>query len=243
MVIYSVNAEQVKCFEDRFYELRTSALTDVMDKNIPVACFRQTLMNLPNAISKENEEFVIEKYSTFKEAESVEDIFLHLNFYLSFLDFSLLEHIIEHFGSFSLQCKMKQYSMDMGLFRAETSVADIIPHLSGRPEPPPHFARLKMKLNFDPQTCTLEYLEQHRRNFGSVCSLSKFTLFLVELQEGSLVEIWLIPLNCVPILKDLIQEKNVTRVFLHLDILELSVNNECLYPFSTPKVSRSEELS
>ena len=228
------SAERVNWFERRFYDLRTSALTEVMDKDIPVAHFRQTLMTLPNAISKQHEEFIIGKYSVFMQAESVEYIFAHLNFYLSFIDFSLLEHIIEHFGSPVLQQKMKQYSRDMATFRSETAVADIIPHLSGSPEPPPQYVRLKMTLNFDPKTCTLEDLEQHRKKFGSEFSLPKFALFLMEIGEGSLVEVYLVPSDIVSSLKDLVQKKSLT-FFLNLEILKLSVNEECLYPFSTPK--------
>ena len=188
-------------------------------------------MTLPIAISKEHEEFFVDKYSVFMQAESVEYIFTHLNFYLSFIDFSLLEHIIKHFGSPGLQQKMKQYSKDMAIFRTETSVAEIIPHLSKRPElpAPPHFAQLKMKLNFDPKTCTLEDLEQHRKILGSEFSLSKFALFLVEIGEGSLVELYLVPSDIVPTLKNLVQKKTFT-LFRELKILELYVNKECLYP-------------
>ena len=225
-------AEQVKWFESRFYDLRNSALTEV--KDIPVDRFRQTLTTLPNAISKQHEEFILDKYSIFMQAKSVEYIFAHLNFYLSFIDFSLLEHIIEHFGSPSLQQRMMQYSKDMELFRTETPVADVIPYLSGRPEPPPHFAKLKMKLNFDPKTCTLEDLEQHRKKFGSEFSLSKFVLFLMELGEGSLVVVCLIPSDIIPSLKDLVRKKTST-VFLNLDILKLSVNEERFYPVSAAK--------
>ena len=193
---------------------------------------------LPNAISKQHEEFILDKYSIFMQAKSVEYIFAHLNFYLSFIDFSLLEHIIEHFGSCNLQQRMKQYSKDMEMFRTETPVADVIPYLSGRPEPPPHFARLKMKLNFDPKTCTLEDLEQHRKKFGSEFSLSKFALFLRELGEGSLVEVYLIPWDIVPSLKDLVQKKSAT-FFHELNVLDLYVNEECLYPplYPLPPVS------
>ena len=257
------SAERVNWFESRFYDLRTSALTEVMDKDIPVVHFRQTLMTLPNAISKQHEEFIIRKYSVFMQAESVEYIFAHLNFYLSFIDFSLLEHIIEYFGSPGLQQKtlllqtratkvfndeeigsqtsiseqgtsVKQYSRDMATFRSETAVADIIPHLSSSPEPPPEYVRLKMKLNFDPKTCTLEDLEQHRKKFGSEFSLPKFALFLVEIGEGSLVEVYLVPSDIVSSLKDLVQKKSLT-FFLNLEILKLFVNEECLYPCSTPK--------
>ena len=194
-------------------------------------------MTLPYAISKEHEQFLLSKYHLFEKAQTIERIFLHLNLYLSFIDFSLLEHIVEHFGSHGLQQKMKQYSRDMEMFSMETPVIDIIrfiPHLSDRCKPPPHFARLKMKLNFDPKTCTLGDLEQHRKNCGGEFLLSKFALFLVEIGEGSLVEVYLVPSDIVPALKDHVQKKSLT-FFLNLEILKLSVNEECLYPCSTPK--------
>ena len=190
---------------------------------------------LPNAISKQHEKFITEKYSVFMQANSVEYIFAHLNFYLSFIDFSLLEHIIEHFGSPGLQQSMEKYATDMVRFRSETTVADIIPHLSGRPDSPPDYVKLEMKLNFDPKTCTLEDLEQHRKRLGSEFSLSKFALFLVKLGEGSLVEVYLVPLNIVPTLKRHVQQKSLT-FFLNLEILKLFVNEEHLYPFSTQKL-------
>ena len=199
-----------------------------------MARFRRTLMMLPKAISEEHKGYITENYSLFKEAGSVEDIFVHLNFYLSFLDFSLLEHIIKHFGSCDLQQRMKEYSRDVQIFRTETLVADIIPHLSHKPEPPPHFVKLMLKLDFDPETCSLEVLEQHRKKCGSALSLSKFAFFLVALQEGSLVAVWLIPLDIVPSLKDCIKTKSLT-FFLNHKILKLSVNEKCLYPFSTSK--------
>ena len=238
MLLYNIGIisadEQVKQFESRFHKLRTTALTEVENNGVTIACFRRTLMTLPKAISKENEEFLKTKYPLFEKAQTIESIFLHLNFYLSFIDFSLLEHIIEHFGSPSLKQQMAQYSRDIKMFRTETPVIDIIPHLSGRPKPPPHFTELEMNLDFDPKTCTLEDLEQHRKNFGREFSLSEFAIFLVKLEKGSLVAVWLIPLDIVSKLKGHIQQKSVT-FFLKFKILELSINEECLYPYSTPK--------
>ena len=191
-------------------------------------------MTLPHAISKEHEQFLLSKYHLFEKAQTIESIFLHLNFYLSFIDFSLLEHIIEHFGDPDLQQRMKQYSKDMAMFRMETPVIAIIPHLSGRPKPPRHFTSLRMKLNLDPKTCTLEDLEQHRKKFGSEFSLSKFALFLVETRVGSLVEVFLIPADIVPSLKELVQQKRLTS-FHNLRILDLYVNDECLHSALRPQ--------
>ena len=75
------------------------ALKEITEKRIPVTEFRQTLMIMPSSIKNENKDFIKSNYSLFKEAKSIESIFLEINFYLSFIDFSLLEHIIEQFGT------------------------------------------------------------------------------------------------------------------------------------------------
>ncbi len=72
--------------------MRKIALEEITEKRIPVTEFRQTLMNLPCPITNQNKGFIISKYFLFEEAKSNESIFLHLNFYLSFIDFSFLEH-------------------------------------------------------------------------------------------------------------------------------------------------------
>ena len=73
------SADQVKWFESRFHDLRRSALTQAKVKGVTVEDFGQTLMTLPNAISKEHKTFIVENYSVFMQAESVEYIFVHLN--------------------------------------------------------------------------------------------------------------------------------------------------------------------
>ncbi len=143
--------------------------------------FCQTLMNLPYAIANENEEFVTSKYSLFKKAELIEDIFLHLNFYLSFIDFSLLEHIIEQFGSDSLKQDMSCYAEDMRQFRIKTPVSEALDHL---PKISADYSRLTVKFDFDVHTATLEDLETYRKRFASEFLLSQLALSLSDVQES-----------------------------------------------------------
>ena len=146
--------------------------------------FCQTLMNLPYAIANENEEFVTSKYSLFKKAELIEDIFLHLNFYLSFIDFSLLEHIIEQFGSDSLKRDMSSYAEDMRQFRMYTPVSEALDHLPKISDAPADYSRLTVKFDFDVHTATLEDLETYRKRFASEFLLSQLALSLSDVQES-----------------------------------------------------------
>ncbi len=123
-----------------------------------MADFRQTLMNLPCPITSENKDFIISKYFLFEEAKSIESIFLHLNFYLSFIDFSLLEHIIEQFGSDSLKRDMSSYAEDMRQFRMNTPVSEALDHLPKILDVTADHSSLTVKFDVDVQTATLEDL-------------------------------------------------------------------------------------
>ncbi len=216
----------MKWFEGQFYSLQESAETELTRKGVTVEDFRRSLARLSSSIKAEHEKFVKEKYDTFQKAKSIEEIFVHLNFYLGFIDFSLLEHIIDHFGSSDLKKKMGQYSMDMVQFRKTTTVAEIFPHLSGRPEPPPEYVKLEMEFNYNPHTFTLEDLEQARIKLGREFSLSKLALFLVKIVLGSVVLVCILPEGMVWRID---VDKNGNKSFRNLKLVRLHLNNECIY--------------
>ena len=235
---------QVKHFEDRFYDLRLSALAEVTDKGVSVKEFRTALMTLPQAIQSEHEEFILAKYSLFEKAESVESIFAHLNFYLSFIDFSLLEHIIQKFCSKGLQNRMKCYVQDMVSFRSETTVSEIIPHLRCPSKILSNISRFEVRLDIDITTFTLEDLEDLRTHCASELSLSKFALQLAEIKKSSLVLTWLVPSAIVPFVKRSIQQLIAHLFFVQVNpqMLEIFVDEECLF-ITTHDQSRSKHTS
>ena len=210
------------------------ALKEITEKQISVTDFRQTLMILPSSMTNENKDFIISKYSLFEKAESIESIFLHLNFYLSFIDFSLLEHIIEQFGSDSLKRDMSSYAEDMRQFRIKTSVSKVLNYLPRISDAPADHSRLTVKFNVDVQTATLEDVDTYRKRFASDFLLSQLALSLFDLQESSLLVTWLVPAAVGAMISDQVQKKTAS----FNNILKLSLEGECLYPFM-PKVKVS----
>ena len=210
------------------------ALKEITEKQISVTDFRQTLMILPSSMTNENKDFIISKYSLFEKAESIESIFLHLNFYLSFIDFSLLEHIIEQFGSDSLKRDMSSYAEDMRQFRIKTSVSKVLNYLPRISDAPADHSRLTVKFNVDVHTATLEDLDTYRKRFASDFLLSQLALSLFDLQESSLLVTWLVPAAVGAMISDQVQKKTAS----FNNILKLSLEGECLYPFM-PKVKVS----
>ncbi len=209
--------------------LQKIAVEEITEKRITVTDFRQTLMILPSSIKNENKHFIKSNYSLFEEAKSIESIFLHLNFYLSFIDFSLLEHIIERFGSDSLKRDMSNYAEDMRQFKMKTPVSEVLDHLPRYSDTPVGYSRLTLKLNFDVRTATLEDVDTYRKHFASEFLLSQLALSLSDLQESSLLVTWLVPAAVGAMISDQVQKKT-SSFFLSNSILKLSLEGECLYP-------------
>ncbi len=229
LLLGTTTADRIKEFDRRFRNLRKIALEEITEKRIPVTEFRQTLMTLPSPITNENKDFILSKHSLFEKAESIESIFVHLNFYLSFIDFSLLEHIIEQFGSDSLKRDMSSYAEDMRQFRIKTPVSKALDHLPKILDAPADHSRLTV-FDCDVQTATLENLETYRKRFASDFLLSQLALSLFDLQESSLLVTWLVPAAVGAMISDQVQKKT-SSFFLSNNILKLSLEGECFYPF------------
>ena len=235
----TTTADCIKQFEARFIDLRMIALEEITkkeraekeitEKGVTVREFRRTLMTLPTPIKNENKGFIVTNYSLFEKAESVESIFLYLNFYLSFIDFSLLEHIIEQFGSDGLKRDMSSYAEDMRQFRMNTPVSEVLDHLPKISDAPAGYSSLTVKIDFDVQTATLEDVETYRKRFASDFLLSQLALSLFDLQESSLLVTWLVPAAVGAMISDQVQKKT-SSFFLSNSILKLSLEGECLYP-------------
>ncbi len=153
----------------------------------------------------------------------------YLNFYLSFIDFSLLEHIIEEFGSDSLKRDMSSYAEDIRHFRMNTPVSEALDHLPRNSDLPAGYSRLKAKFACDVQTATLEDVDTYRKGLAKRCLLSPLALSLFELQESSLLVTWLVPAAVGAMISDQVQKKS-SSFFLSNSILKLSLEGECLYP-------------
>ncbi len=216
----------------RFIDLQTEALEEISDSKISVRKFRHKLMTLPSTIKNEHKDFVMSHHSLFVKAESIEDIFLHLDFYLSFIDFSLLEHIIKQFGSECLREDMSRYAQDMRDFKARTTISDALeylpkPRLSSQRNPPESFSFLTVKFDVDINVTTLGKLEEYRKNYADELLLSHFVFFLFEVRESSLLVTWLVPTA----LETTINENVLKMVsfFVSNNVLELSLNGKYLY--------------
>ncbi len=236
-------AREIFEFEKRFRKLIVQVQIDWIKDDTSQTPHRlldlQTFLTyLPASIRSDHYEFIQESLSTIKKAKDIEELFLYLNLYWSFIDCNLLQHLIGTFGSEGLQVQMDSYVADLVRFRKSTTVAQFAKHwpkFGCKKDPPPHFSELRAKLPNDPSSCTLEYVEKLRIDFCREFFLSRSALVLAGIIPGSVIVVWYVPSSITPRL-DSDLSKYEGKLFQVYGMTELHLS-----PFSTSFVALRRE--
>ena len=137
--------QEIENFETRFDKLASDAQMEIEEKETSVKKFRHSLSRLPQSIRRDHLQFITENLSNLQAATSIDQLFMYLDLYTSFLDYSLLDHIVKRYGSEKMKKAMREYVQDLTEFRKITTVEQLVRNWSGRVEPPPNFSELKNK--------------------------------------------------------------------------------------------------
>lgn len=224
---------QVKELRGKFETLALSCLSELEKQHLGLRKFRTSLTLLPATIKFEHTDFLKENLPTFLKANSLEEIFVHLNLYWNFIDYSLLDYIINHFCSDDLKKDMKDYKSDLEKFRKATTVSQVIDIWHTRVDLPPNFTQFASTLDRDASTFTLEELEELRTKICNKFSLSSFMLMFHSVVNGSLIVNWLVPSNITPQLRRSLLEKAKSKslFFEENAIISISIDGECVSLF------------
>ena len=224
---------QIEKFIKKFESLAYLCLCELEKSHVHLKEFRTKLTLLPRTIRHEHTTFIKENLPKFLEAGNLEEIFMHLNLYWSFLDYSLLDHIIDRFCSCDLKRDMHRYKLELGKFCHETTISQVIESWSGQVEPPPTFTEFTNTLDRDAATYTLEELDKLRRDICREFSLSDFILMFRRVVKGSLIITWFVPSGVVRQLQDnvLMKAKSNSLFFQKNAIMSISISGECVSVF------------
>ena len=221
--------KEIQEFEERFSSLAYKAQDYLQEHHTNVKKFRHNLTLLPLNIKEQHLKFLKDNFSNFKNAEDLDDIFYHLNLYWNFFDYGLLEYIINKLCDEGLKLKMSLYSKDMEKFRKRTSLSELMKNWQQpRVKIPPHFKEVVTRLNHNAEECTLEYLDNFRRNFCANFSLYSFILMFHSYTEGSLVINWLIPSEITSSLSDALL-KQTSSFFEAHGVLSVTIDGKFVY--------------
>ena len=187
-----------------------------------------SLTLLPISLRAEYQKFVFDNLKTLEKAESIREIFHHLNLHFTFIDYRLLEFLIDEYGSRRLKQDMSVYTGKVAVFMDETTVQQLMDHWPGRRDIPPHFEELRAVIDEDPGTFTLRRLDNLRKEFCSEVRLFETVLILKRFaRKNSFVVCWVVPSIFVPQLKSVMSR--LRSFYQREHIFSVTVGTQRLY--------------
>ena len=199
--------------ETKFLALADKARQAVNLLGITLQQFCMLLMQVP--ASMKDEKIIIryfkESIQVFEQCSSIDAIFYHLNFYWDFLNYGLLEHIIDRLESDKFKQEMEKYKHELTAFRKTTTLREFshVMHCKST-KAPCNLRKLVTKHNKSWMDRTLEEVEQFQEKFSVKFSLSKFSLILIQIEKGSVLITWCLPTAVVPHMVDQLQDPSHT---------------------------------
>ena len=169
-------------------------------------------------------------------AMTFDDLWAKLNNYWNFLNFDLLEHIVNIFGSEDLKQKMESYKHDLQSFRKTTRVCDFISCWPVRGQTPPkkELRKFVAKMKHDWDNCTLEDLETLRGVITRKFFIPGFAFRLRKIKKGCIAITWLVPAPLVKTLQETIKTTS-SDFFLEHKIETVTIDRNICYPCSSRK--------
>ena len=218
--------------EIKFDQLLDKTQDGLVDNNIPLQKLKRCITRLPAHIKDQHLHFIKENLNEIKESKCVEDIFLFLHLYWNFLNYTLLEHIVNEFGNNDTKAAMAKYVSELVAFRKATKLSDFISDWPCTRRVPPDMSRLVIKMEKDWSNCTLEDVEQFRRTLTQELLLPSFAVLLRDAEQGCISFTWLIPSSVVKLLsKDIHNSK--LGWFKEHHIERLAIDGQDLYSSAT----------
>ena len=191
-------ASKIETLENWFDNLQTRIRKELSTKpGITVKEVLSKITGLPLLLKKEYESSIEKRIHGMRTETQIDDLFIvHLNSFSSFIDYGLVEHLIQKFGSDGLKKDMISYCNKMEVFMKETTIKQLIEtdRFPGQTEIPPKFSFIEAKIGEDASKCTLEYLNKIRKKYCSEVKLSEIICHLVAVVESdSFIVRWLVP--------------------------------------------------
>ena len=150
--------------EKRFSNLVDCAYKVLLENNAEdnVRYFRSSFLSLDVSRKREHHEFIHEQLMKMDKEATFDEIWEKLTDYWNFLNFDLLEYIVDKFDIEELKQKIEFYEHDLQLFRKATRLCDFINCWPVRGEPSLgtqlDLRDFIAKMKHDWDSCTLEDL-------------------------------------------------------------------------------------
>ena len=117
----------------------------------------------------------------------MQEVFDILDPYWNYVDYSLLEHIVEKYCDDNLKKQMKKYIEKLHTFEKATSVTELTSVVQVLQTPPKDYSTLTVTLEKDGTKCSLYRARKIKEAITERASLRKYVLLLLNLHASSVV--------------------------------------------------------
>ncbi len=212
-----------------FEQIQLKLLETFEEKKIKFKSFKRAFSTYPSQVQ-------LRGFNALKKASGEHDFdilfhYWNTEYVWSFLDVTLLEHIVKRLGTDILKDMMAQYIHELKEFRKRTTVFMLMNLWQGCKSPEDYEACKKVILTLkeSAKECTLEKLESLRKHACTRLQkkfvLSEAALVLFDVKPGSITLIWIVHNNTVEDFKE------AMRVFFkENNIMQLKLDGEVFMP-------------
>ena len=218
--------------EEKFSDIQKRLLAELNKNNkLSPEHLVNSLTLLPIALRTEYQKFISEDLQALQRVDSITSVFHHINPLLSFIDYSLLAHLVKEHGSEQLQGEMATYAHLVEEFLGVTTVEQLADYWPGRQDTPPHLERLTAVVDGDPGTYTLHEVNTLRKKFCHETSLTETVLVLIGVGKKNSFSIsWIVPSLFVPQLTSVILIGKVKSFYQSEHIMSVTLSGQQMYP-------------
>ena len=180
--------------EKKFRNIVKHAFSTIKKEGIDTEEFIFGLTNLPVRSKEQHREFI---ERSIGNATQTRDVWIKLNAYWNFLNYTLLEHVITEFcdSHGDLIAMMESYKEELKEFRCKTRLCDFTEHYKCVNKSLAEIDRktLTVKLSKKWEECTLEDLEDWKENVTQNLLLPSFVMIPEAIGPGCVSITWTIP--------------------------------------------------
>ena len=225
---------KIKEFDGRFDALKESARECLEKLRVSVKRVAGALTSLPADFKNEHEQFLKENLKEIYQAPDLAQQFGAINLYWDYLNYQLLDHLIQEFNLEGVKGEMKTYKEDLQQFRKKTPLKVFCrSHKRRYINPPPGFHEMVAEIKWPAaEDVMLEDVEEFRQEYADHYSLRECAMILAEVLPGSFIITWFIPDSIVEKLK----VKVPTSILKKYSVIKMKIAGDCVYSTAMNKV-------
>ena len=192
--------------------------------------FLSRITCLPVSDRTQHRSFIKENLTNIPPPVTIENIWTILNLYWDFLNYGLLEHFINKFGSEDLKQQMQDYVDKLSKFKHTTRICDFIENWPCKDNRPPEgiLKKLVIKMKHEWSQCTLQDVESFMKALIHKFFLPEFDILLQNAERGCVCVTWLTSASIATLLQQNLANIE-TEFFKKHDIDAVTIDGQDIY--------------